>query len=35
MTTPVDPPELPDEELDALASLLGSAAASMVAVLFS
>ena len=26
MTTPVDPPELPDEELDALASLLGSAA---------
>lgn len=26
MTTPVDPPELPDEELDALASMLGSAA---------
>ena len=26
MTTPVDPPELPDEELDALASMLSSAA---------
>lgn len=26
MTTPVDPPELPDEELGALASMLGSAA---------
>ena len=26
MTTPVDPPDLPDEDLDALASMLGSAA---------